>query len=84
MTIQFLMGVSTGGFAIATLFFLKFWARTRDQLFGAFAAVFAILAVERTLLFMNSGDEPRSSIYMLRLVAFVIIGVAIMRKNREA
>jgi len=84
MTVQFLMGASTAGFTIAALFFLKFWTRTRDQLFAAFAAAFVLFATERTLLFLNSGDEPRSAIYVLRLAAFLIIGVAIMRKNREA
>lgn len=83
MTTQFLMGVSTAGFTVAAIFFLRFWTRTRDQLFGAFAAAFFLFAVERSLLFMNSGDEPRSSIYVLRLVAFCLIGVAILRKNRE-
>lgn len=83
-TVHFLMGVSTAGFVVAALFFMRFWTRTRDQLFGAFAAAFALLAIERTLLFLGSGDEPRSIIYILRLVAFALIGVSILRKNREA
>lgn len=80
---QFLMGASTAGFVVASIFFLRFWTRTRDQLFAAFAAAFLLLAIERTLLFLNSGDEPRSSIYVLRLIAFCLIGIAILRKNRE-
>lgn len=81
---QFLMGISTALFVVATLFFLRFWTRTQDQLFGAFAAAFALLAIERTLLFLGSGDEPKSLIYILRLVSFIIIGFAILRKNRQA
>ncbi len=83
MMTQFLMGASTAGFVVASIFFLRFWTRTRDQLFAAFAAAFLLLAIERTLLFLNSGDEPRSSIYVLRLIAFCLIGIAILRKNRE-
>ncbi len=84
MIVQFLMGISTAGFMVAALFFLRFWSRTRDQLFGAFAAAFALLSIERFLLFLTSGDEPRSAIYVLRLISFCLIGIAILRKNREA
>ena len=83
MMTQFLMGASTAGFAVAAIFFLRFWTRTRDQLFAAFASAFLLLSVERTLLFLTSGDQPQSVIYILRLIAFCLIGVAILRKNRE-
>lgn len=80
----FFIGVTTAGFLVLTLFFLRFWMRTKDQLFGAFAAAFFLMALERTLLFVSRGDQPNSLFYLLRLAAFIIIGGAIIRKNREA
>lgn len=82
--IDFLMGCAVALFLVTALFFLKFWTRTRDQLFAAFAAAFAILAFERIILFLGTGDRPNSSFYLLRVVAFLLIGVAILRKNRQA
>jgi hypothetical protein len=38
-------GALAMGFLIAGLFFLKFWRRTGDGLFLAFAAAFGLLAV---------------------------------------
>lgn len=81
---SYFMGVATAGFLMAGIFFLRFWTKTRDQLFGAFAAAFFLLAVERAVLFFTYGDQPHSAFYLLRLAAFLIIGYAIVRKNREA
>jgi hypothetical protein len=80
----YLMGVSTAGFLVVALFFLRFWSRTKDQLFSSFAAAFTLLAVERFLLVYLAADEPRTFVYIIRLVAFLILGIAIVRKNREA
>ena len=43
MTIAFLSGVLTFGYAVAALYFLRFWRESRDPLFGWFAAAFALL-----------------------------------------
>ena len=40
--IEYLAGAVTLGFAVAALFFLRFWRRTGDRLFMAFAAAFAL------------------------------------------
>ena len=45
LLIYFLTGAVTFGFFVASLFFLRFWRRTGDTLFMAFALAFALLGV---------------------------------------
>jgi hypothetical protein len=81
----FLSGAITLGFLVAALFFLRFWKRTRDSLFIAFAAAFALLALNQALLVLTDIPvEERSWLYLLRLSAFAIILASIWRKNRRA
>ena len=81
----FLSGAGGAGFLLASLFFLRFWKRTRDGLFLAFAAAFFLLGLGQSLLALaNVPDEERSWLYLIRLVAFALILVAIIRKNRRA
>jgi hypothetical protein len=69
---------------VAGLFFLRFWAASRDRLFAMFAAAFWILGVQRLLLTLTrSIVEDQAMFYTLRLLAFVIIIVAIVDKNRR-
>ena len=86
MTIyDFLSGAVTFGFLACALFFLRFWKRTRDGLFLAFAAAFLLLGFGQALLALaNIPQEERSSLYLIRLLAFSIILFAIFRKNRSA
>lgn len=80
----FLAGAIVAGFAIAGLFFLKFWKKTRDELFLAFTGAFWLLGLGQALLtFSNIPVEERTSLYLLRLAAFVLILAAIWRKNRS-
>ena len=81
---EFLSGAVTLGFFVCGLFFLKFWRRTRDELFIAFALAFALLGLGQAVLGLaNIPQEERSSLYLIRLLAFLIILVAIFRKNRS-
>lgn len=81
----FLSGAITLGFLVASLFFARFWRRTRDGLFLAFAAAFALLGLNQALLvFSGIPVEERSPLYLIRLVAFLLIIVAIVRKNARA
>lgn len=76
-------GALVAGYAVAGLFFLRFWRETRDRLFGIFAAAFWLLAVQRAALALSSdpnGDQVL--LYGIRLLAFVLILVAIVDKNR--
>jgi hypothetical protein len=80
----FLSGMVTAGLLTAALFFLRFWSRTRDQLFISFSGAFALLAVAQSLLVLSGLEgESRSLIYLVRLAAFMLILSAIYRKNRS-
>jgi hypothetical protein len=79
---EFFAGVLAAGFAVCGLFFLRFWSRTKDGLFLAFALAFGLLALQQGLTaFLGLPEEERSWIYLLRLVAFSILIFAILRKN---
>ena len=79
----FLAGAIVAGFALAGLFFLKSWKQTRDELFLAFTGAFWLLGLGQALLtFSNIPLEERTPLYLLRLAAFVLILIAIWRKNR--
>lgn len=83
MLTSFLAGAIVAGFAMAGLFFLKFWKRTRDELFLAFTGAFWLLGLGQALLtFSDIPMEERSWLYLLRLAAFILILTAIWRKNR--
>jgi hypothetical protein len=82
---DFLSGALALGFGVCALFFLRFWRRTREELFLAFALAFLLLGVGQTVLDLaNIPTEERGSLYLLRLFAFLLILVAIYRKNRQA
>jgi hypothetical protein len=82
---DFLSGAVALGFFVCGLFFLRFWRRTRDQLFMAFALAFALLGLGQTILALASiPTEERGSLYLIRLAAFAVIIFAILRKNRSA
>jgi membrane-associated PAP2 superfamily phosphatase len=79
---DFFSGAITAGFVVCALFFARFWQRSRDSLFLAFAVCFALLAVGQALsTLLGLPQEERSWIYLLRLAAFLILIVAILRKN---
>ncbi len=72
------------GYAVAAVFFLKFWRRTADSLFLAFAAAFLLLAATPLLTaLLEVPREEQSPFYLLRLLAFLIIIVAIVGKSRR-
>ena len=81
---DFLGGAIAMGFAVAALFFLKFWHRTREGLFLAFAGSFLLLGVTQTLLTLSGvPTEERSWLYLLRLLAFLLILAALWWQNRR-
>jgi hypothetical protein len=80
--VTFFAGAVCMGFAVAALFFFRFWRRTSDSLFLTFGAAFALLAVHQGLIAaLRIASEDRSWVYLLRLLAFVLILIAIVRKN---
>jgi hypothetical protein len=84
MLYTFLGGAIVMGFAVAALLFLKFWKRTREALFLAFAGSFLLLGATQALLTLgNFRDEERSWLYLLRLAAFLLILFAMYWQNRR-
>jgi len=83
--VNFLSGATAFGFFVCGLFFLRFWRRTRDPLFMAFALAFALLGIGQAVLALaNIPTEERGSLFLIRLSAFALILFAILRKNRAA
>jgi len=81
----FISGAIVMGFVVAGLFFLRFWKRTGDRLFIAFALAFWLLGLVQAILALsNIPVEERSPVYLLRLAAFGVIIVSITIKNRRA
>ena len=67
---------------VAALFFLRFWLRTRDRLFAAFAAAFVLMAANQAApLLLGIPDEMLGGAYLLRLAAFLLIIWAVLSKN---
>jgi hypothetical protein len=81
---DFLAGAVAMGFAVAALMFLKFWHRTREGLFLAFAGSFLLLSINHAMLSLSNVPlEERSSLYLVRLAAFLLIIGALWRQNRK-
>ena len=81
---EFLWGALTMGCLTASAIFLKSWRGSRDRFFLLFAVAFLCMALNWTALAVIK--PPRESmhyVYLLRLVAYVLILVAIVDKNRN-
>ena len=84
MITGFLIGVIFTLYMIGALFFLKFWMRTRDRLFLAFAFAFVIEGLNRLrFLVVSHPEEGSFGIYAVRIIAFSLIAVAIIAKNMQ-
>ncbi len=71
MTRGFLVGIIFTASLTASLFFLKFWRRTRDVLFLTFALAFLIEASNRvSLLFTEKPNDSGHWYYVARIVRF--------------
>jgi hypothetical protein len=80
---DFLAGAIAFGFLICSLFFVRFWTRTRDQLFLTFALAFALMGIGQAIIpHPKNPTEERGPVYLIRLTAFLLILVGIYRKNR--
>jgi hypothetical protein len=80
--LDFISGASTMGYFLAGLFFVRFWRRTSDILFLAFAIAFSLLGLAQVILTLGGMPiEERSWVFLLRLAAFLIILGAIAKKN---
>lgn len=82
----FLLGIAATAAAVVALYFLKFWRKTRDELFLAFAGAFGVEAALRVTRFfiLKAGGPPGERtplLYAIRLTASLLILMAILRKN---
>lgn len=77
-----MLGVIATTSITAAIFFLRFWNRTRDSLFLAFAVAFLIEGVNRiAVLEVERPNEGSPWTYVVRLIAFLIILAGILNKN---
>ncbi len=75
-------GAIVMGYAVAGLFFLRFWRQTRDRLFLIFAISFWLLGAQRLALVLAAEMvESHTGFYLARLFAFLLILLAIVDKN---
>lgn len=69
-------------YLMASLFFFRFWRRTRDSLFMAFGWAFVLMAVNQlALALLPVPHEELHYIYVIRISAFLLILGAIVNKN---
>lgn len=81
---EYFWGMLTMASAVAALFFLRYWRVTRERLFAFFALAFLALALNWILLAVaNPAVERQSGAYLVRLLAFVLILLGILDRNRR-
>lgn len=70
---------------LSALFFVRFWKETKDRFFLLFAASFIFLGAERVpALFELAIPDKHPYFFLPRLLAFVLILVAIFFKNQRS
>ncbi|MBI3898961.1 MAG: hypothetical protein HY308_11795 [Gammaproteobacteria bacterium] len=80
---EMLLGAIATASLVIGLFFFRFWRSTRDRFFLFFATSFWIEAGNRVLLGLTGGlREDTPWYYLIRLVAYSLIVIAILDKNR--
>jgi TRAP-type C4-dicarboxylate transport system permease small subunit len=80
-----LAGAIIMGYLIAALLFLRLWRRVSDRLFLFFSGAFALMALNQGILAVGEiPHEERSWVYLIRLLAFSLIILAILLKNTES
>lgn len=80
---QLLLGAIAMANLTIGLFFLRFWKKTRDRFFLFFAVAFSLEGLNRVLLGLYSGSNENEPVfYLVRLLSFVLILIAIIDKNR--
>jgi hypothetical protein len=82
--IQLVSGAIIMGNLVISLFFLRFWRKSRDRLFAYFSLAFFVFAAQRVALALTTQYiENTSFLYLFRLAGFALILVAILDKNRR-
>ena len=82
---DFLSGLVVALALVVAMVFTRFWRQSRDRLFAFFAGSFFLLGVNYALLTFNPRDsEIRPYLYVVRLIAFLLLIVGILDKNRKS
>lgn len=80
---EMLTGAIAFGWLAAGLFFFRFWRHTRDRFFLYFALSFWLECGNRVALgLMVDANEGHPGFYLVRLIAYGLILLAIWQKNR--
>ena len=75
-------GVFVACLAVALLF-LRIHRKSPDRLFLYFGTAFTLLAIERVLIaVVSASNEYAPAVYVVRLLAYACIILAIIQKNR--
>jgi hypothetical protein len=78
-----LLGAIAMGTLVCSLIFLRLWRESSDRFFLFFSLSFLVQAVNRVALSMEPSPNEGSPLhYWVRLLAYVLIIVAIVDKNR--
>lgn len=80
---NFLAGAAAMASAAIAVYFARFWRRSRDRLFAAFALAFFVFAVNQGVISAFRTSDVRLIPYAIRAVAFIVIILAILDKNRS-
>lgn len=79
---EFFAGMIAMGMLVCAAFFFRFWLRSKDSLFLAFAVAFLLLTISHALSgILQLHMEERNLLYVLRLAAYAILVFAILQKN---
>jgi hypothetical protein len=81
---NFLLGAVVMACAVIGLFFLRFWHKTRDRFFAILTGAFWMLGLNwAALAYYPTEEKVRTWLYFMRLIAFVLIIMGILDKNRQ-
>jgi hypothetical protein len=77
----FLRGAAAMGHAVAGLFFLRYYARSRDTFFLMFSIAFFALGSIRVAMVFLADPMEQHYLYWVRFFAYLLILAAIVVKN---
>lgn len=78
---DFLRGALVMASLSIALFFLRFWRATSERLFLFFSFAFCLLAANWALASLGGPLAPHPHVF--RFLAFVVIALAVLDKNRR-
>jgi hypothetical protein len=79
----FLTGAIAMASFVVALLFLRFWRGTRDRFFLLFATAFAVEGAGRSASAFLWLNDENPVLYAVRVMAYGLILVAILQKNRR-